>query len=75
MTLPDAHETARNAATRFGKPFRVYRLPAWPVAVYGATSVDLPAEAQVVATYPKFEVRTQKVDAAPAAADAQGSLF
>lgn len=72
MTLPDAHSTARNAADRFGKPFRVYRLPAWPAAVYGATSIELPREAEILATYPDD---APPAPSAPPATAAQGSLF
>lgn len=74
MTLVGAHETARDAAERFGKVFRVYRLPAWPPAIYGCTAKELPAEAHVVATYPEAQVAGLKSEAS-ASADAQGSLF
>lgn len=70
MTLPDAHETARNGARKFGNTWRVYRLPAWPGAVYSAGAIDLPPQAVVIATY---ESSDQKSAIAPAAP--QGSLF
>lgn len=73
MTLPDAHDTARNGAARFGNVWRVYRLSAWPPAVYTASAKEPPSEAHVVATYPNSEVRTVK--SAPTVVDAQGSLF
>lgn len=73
MTLPQAHDTARNAADRFAKPFKVYRLPAWPPAVYGCTAQELPAEAHIVATYP--EAQGFSPAKLPTSADVQGSLF
>lgn len=47
MTHEGAISTGQAAAERFGKPFVVYRLPAWPDAVYGVIAVDrgLPNEA------------------------------
>lgn len=74
MTLPEAHETARSGADRFGNTWRVFRLPLWPAAVYGCKAGELPAEAVVLETYPKLEVRSQKFEPV-AAADPQGSLF
>lgn len=72
MTLPEAHETARNAAVRFGNTWRVFRLPGWPPAVYSAIGADLPPQAIVLATYPVPET----ADPPPAPlADPQGSLF
>lgn len=76
MNIVDAHDTARNAAERFGKPFKVYRLKGWPIAVFGATSIDLPSEAEILATYPEVDVRLKPDTAEPTApVDAQGSLF
>lgn len=50
MTRPEAISTAQGAATRFGKPFVVYRLPAWPPTVFGVVAEDrgLPPEASVI---------------------------
>lgn len=75
MNLPEAHDTARNGAARFGNTWRVFRLPAWPPAVYGCGAGELPSEAHVVATYPQSPVTSPKVAPAPAAGAAQGSLF
>jgi hypothetical protein len=46
MTRAEAVSTGQNAATRFGKVFTVYRLPLWPVGVFGVTAADLPREAE-----------------------------
>lgn len=69
MTREDAIATGHNAAVRFGKPFVVYRFPAWPMDRYGVIAVDrlLPMEAET------FE-RLEPSGPAPAPAD-QGSLF
>lgn len=75
MNLPEAHDTARNGASRFGNTWRVYRLPLWPAAVYSAGALDLPPQAIVVATYAKSEVRSMKSEPERGAADPQGSLF
>jgi len=79
VNLPEAHDTARNGADRFGNVWRVFRLPAWPPAVYSCKAGDLPAEAQILATYPKDtspKPSALSPDPTPAAADvAQGSLF
>jgi len=72
VTLPDAHDTARNGAARFGNTWRVFRLVAWPAAVYTASANEPPADAYIVATYPNADVRTVKPGPA---VDAQGSLF
>jgi hypothetical protein len=69
MTLPEAHDTARNGAARFGNKWFVFRLAAWPPAVYSASAKDPPADAHVVATYP------QPAPAAAPRGDPQGSLF
>lgn len=74
MNLPEAHDTARSGAARFGNSWRVYRMPLWPAAVYSCKAGELPAEAQILATYPNFEVRTPKPDPTPVDV-AQGSLF
>jgi hypothetical protein len=71
MTLPDAHDTARHGAERFGNTWRVFRLPAWPGGVYTASAKEPPADAQIVATYPQAPVTRPTVT--PAAE--QGSLF
>lgn len=75
MNLPEAHDTARNGANRFGNTWRVFRMPLWPAAVYGCKAGELPSEAIVLATYPNSEVRTLNSEPAPATTDAQGSLF
>ena len=48
MTHAEAITTGQAAADRFGKPFVVYRLPAWPVGVYGVQAManGLPREAE-----------------------------
>lgn len=74
VTLPAAHDTARSAAARFGKAFRVYRLHGWPPAVYGATSIDLPSEAYIVQTYPQPST-ISLTPSSQARVDPQGSLF
>ena len=40
MTLEGAQATAKNAAIRFGKPFVVYRFPAWPPECWGVIAED-----------------------------------
>ena len=70
MTLPDAHETARGGAARFGNTWRVYRMPAWPGGVYTASAKEPPTEADVIATYPQSNPK-----AAAPRGDPQGSLF
>ena len=47
MTHAEALSTGQAAANRFGKPFSVYRLSAWPEGVYAlqATNIGLPREA------------------------------
>lgn len=72
MTQPEAIATAQGAATRFAKPFVVYRLPGWPANVLGVIAKDrgLPPEAVIVT-----ELQPFGTVAAPAADDAQGSLF
>jgi hypothetical protein len=71
VTRADAITTGANAAVRFGKPFRVYRLPLWPPDVYGVIAVDrlLPMEAE---TFDRLEPEGPRV---AAAGEAQGSLF
>jgi hypothetical protein len=73
MNLPEAHDTARSGAARFGNTWRVFRLPAWPGGVYSCKACDLPAEAHIVATYPN-EGQAFRPASAPADAG-QGSLF
>lgn len=75
MTLPDAHDTARNGASKFGNTWRVYRLPGWPAAVYSAGAIDLPPQALVIASYPNAEVGSAKLEAIVPSANPQGSLF
>jgi len=76
VNLPEAHDTARNGAERFGNTWRVFRMPAWPPAVYTASAKEPPTEAHVVATYPNSELRTPNPAPTPTSADVgQGSLF
>lgn len=72
MNLPEAHDTARNGAARFGNVWRVFRLNAWPPAVYTASAKEPPSEARVVATYPQSVIANPKP--APRV-EPQGSLF
>lgn len=76
MNLPQAHDTARNGADRFGNVWRVFRMPAWPPAVYTASAKEPPPTAIVLETYPK--ANPQPLALSPessTSADAQGSLF
>lgn len=78
MNIVDAHDTARRGADRFGNRWRVFRLPTWPTGVYGCNALELPSEAEILATYPdnagpKSTVAGPQSPAAPT--DAQGSLF
>jgi hypothetical protein len=52
VTKDSAISTARNAVERFGKPFVIYRLAAWPPDVYGVIAEDrgLPPAAEIFAT-------------------------
>lgn len=70
MTKPEAVSTAQGAATRFAKPFVVYRLPAWPADSFGVIAVDrgLPPEAQIVERFEPFNTPLVVVEP-------QGSLF
>lgn len=71
MTRSDAITTGQNAAVRFGKPFVVYRLPAWPRDVFGVIAVDrgLPSETE---TFEQLEPVGETVTVVP---HDQGSLF
>jgi hypothetical protein len=74
MTLPEAHDTARNGAARFGNIWRVFRLEAWPGGVYTASAIQpLPDNAHVVATYPESGPKVAPTKAPRD--DPQGSLF
>lgn len=76
MTLPQAHETARNGAERFGNSWRVFRLSAWPGGVYSCKAGELPAEVNIVATYPiAASARPAAVKPVAPAPEPQGSLF
>lgn len=70
MTKLGAIATAQGAATRFAKPFVVFRLPAWPPDVFGVVALDrgLPPEAVITQ-------RLEPFAHVPPAADEQGSLF
>lgn len=68
MTLPAAHDTARNGAARFGNTWRVFRMPAWAPGVYTASAKEPPTEAHVAATYPLPAASAPR-------GRAQGSLF
>jgi hypothetical protein len=76
VTLPEAHDTARNGAERFGNKWVVFRLAAWPPAVYSASAkTPLPDEAHIVAIYPKPPSGPKITPAAAPRDDPQGSLF
>lgn len=68
MTHDEAISTGQNAATTFNLAYVVYRLPAWPVDVFGCIRIDreLPSEALT------FE-HLEPAGAEPT--EKQGSLF
>lgn len=72
MTREAAVGIAREEAVRFGLPMAVYRLPAWPVDVYGVrVTTKLPSEAL---QFERFE-GVPLAPTEPAPAIGQGSLF
>lgn len=69
MTRAGAHETACGMAARFGEPFLVYRLPAWPDTAFAVARADR--------ELPPAVIIVERCEAAPRppAPDAQRSLF